>query len=138
MKILLVDNDTIYLNLLAEVLTLHSYTVTKALNGEEALGILRKEPVDLVISDVSMPKMNGMSLFNAIRKDQQLQRTPFAWNSGYRELRDTVEIEDPTIDFKLDKAMQIPNLLYFLNHVKIARKNLETALQSHHDAQPAI
>ena len=133
MKILLVDNDAIYLNLLAEVLILHSYTVIKARNGEEALDILWKEPVDLVISDVSMPKMNGMNLYSAMRKDAQLRQIPFAWNSGYRELRDIVEIEDPTIDFKLDKAMQIPNLLYFLNHLKVARKSQEAALQGHHD-----
>ena len=131
MKILLVDNDSIYLNLLAEVLALHAYIVVKARNGEEALDILWKESVDLVISDISMPKMNGMNLYGTIRKDAQLRRMPFAWNTDYRELRDIVEIEDPTIDFKLDKGMQIPNLLYFLNHLKVSRSENQPAFQGH-------
>lgn len=131
MKILLVDNDPVYLNLLAEVLTLHSQTIIKATNGEEAFDILQQSPFDLVISDVSMPKMNGMNLHRYIRSDQKLKDIPFAWISGYRELREVLEIENPNIDFILDKAMPIPNLLYFLNHLymqrKGERKNVEAA-----------
>ncbi len=130
-KILLVDNDPVYLNLLAEVLTLHSQTIIKATNGEEAFDILQQSPFDLVISDVSMPKMNGMNLHRYIRSDQKLKDIPFAWISGYRELREVLEIENPNIDFILDKAMPIPNLLYFLNHLymqrKGERKNVEAA-----------
>jgi len=128
MKILLVDNDPIYLNLMAEVLTLYSHTVLKAANGEEAFAQLRQGSADLVISDVSMPKMNGMNLHRYIREDERLKSVPFAWNSGYRELRDVLEIEDPNIDFILDKAIPIPNLLYFLNHLHLQRKGeLRTA-----------
>jgi CheY-like chemotaxis protein len=121
-KILLVDNDPIYLNLLAEVLILHSHTVIKATNGEEALDIIQRSPADLVISDVSMPKMNGMNLHRYIRSDEKLKNIPFAWISGYRELRDVLEIENPNVDFILDKAMPIPNLLYFLNHLYLQQK----------------
>jgi len=118
MKILLVDNDTVYLNLLAEVLTLHSYNVMKAQDGAQALELLRQEPIDLVIADVSMPGMNGMNLHRYVREDYRLKDIPFAWNSGYRELRDILQVEDSRIDFKLDKSMPIPNLLHFLNHMK--------------------
>lgn len=122
MRILLVDNDPIYLNLLTEVLTLHSHTVLTATNGEEAFETLHQGKVDLVISDISMPKMNGMNLHRYIRNDETLKGIPFAWNSGYRELRDVLEIEDPNIDFILDKAIPIPNLLYFLNHLYLQRR----------------
>ena len=122
MRILLVDNDSIYLNMLAEILTLHSYSVVTALDGEAALNLLRKEPYDLVISDISMPNMNGMNLHRYMREDKELGKIPFVWNSGYRELRDVLEIEDPNLDFVLDKATLIPNLLYFLNHLDLVRK----------------
>jgi len=121
-RILLVDNDPIYLNLLTEVLTLHSHTILTAANGEEAFETLHHGMVDLVISDVSMPKMNGMNLHRYIRDDETLKGTPFAWNSGYRELREVLEIDDPNLDFILDKAMPIPNLLYFLNHLYLQRR----------------
>jgi CheY-like chemotaxis protein len=121
-KIMLVDNDPVYLNLMGEVLTLHMHTVIKATDGESALNYIRREPVDLVISDVSMPKMNGMNLHRYMRSEENLKNIPFAWNSGYRELRDVLEIENPQIDFIFDKAMPIPNLLYFLNHLSVQRK----------------
>jgi DNA-binding response OmpR family regulator len=118
MTILLVDNDTVYVNLMAEVLRLHSFNCALAPDGEAALAMLRKQPYDLVISDISMPRMNGMNLYKHIRSDATLKNTLFAWNSGYRELRDIVEVENPSIDFKLDKAMPMPSFLYFINSLQ--------------------
>lgn len=116
MRIMVVDNDPTYLGLLAEVLRLHSYEVVTARDGEEALSILRQTSVDFILSDISMPRMNGMNLHKYVREDPNLVHVPFAWNSGYRELRDIVEIEDPSLDLKFEKAMPVPNLLFFLNH----------------------
>jgi CheY-like chemotaxis protein len=117
-KVLLVDNDPVYINLMSEVLRLHSFTTILAANGEAALETLRKEAVDLIISDISMPKMNGINFYKHVRADEKLRNIPFAWNSGYRELRDAVEIENPTIDFKLDKAMPMPSFLYFISTIQ--------------------
>ena len=130
MKILLVDNDPVYLNLMSEVLGLHSHIVLKATDGEAALHILQREPVDLIISDISMPKMNGMSLHRYVRENAAFRHIPFAWNSGYRELRDVVEPDDILIDFKLDKSMPIPRLLHFLQHVEFMRKEGSVMLPS--------
>jgi CheY-like chemotaxis protein len=124
-----VDNDPVYLNLMAEVLRLHSHTVIKATDGESALGYLRRESVDLVLSDISMPRMNGMSLHRYVRADESLKQVPFAWISGYRELRDVLEIENPQIDFIFDKTIPIPNLLYFLNHLAVQQKDEPTPIQ---------
>lgn len=118
MKILLVDNDPVYINLMSEVLRLHSFNTVIAHNGEAALEALRKEPVDLIISDISMPKMNGINLYKHVRADPNLKNTLFAWNSGYRELRDIVEVGNPLLDFKLDKAMPVPSFLYFIGNLK--------------------
>ena len=127
MKIMIVDNDPTYLGLLSEVLRLHGYEVTSAHNGEEAMQKLRETSVDFVLSDISMPKMNGISLHRYIREDPELRNLPFAWNSGYRELRDVVEVDDPAIDLKFDKAMTVPNLLFFLNHFAALRRKRSNA-----------
>lgn len=130
MKILLVDNDPVYLGLMAEVLAMHGHTIFKASDGEAAFEQLQKEPADIVISDVSMPKMNGMSLHRYIREDETLKSTAFAWNSGYRELREVLEIENPNIDFILDKSIPIPNLLYFLNHLQVERNRTRESIEA--------
>ncbi|MBI5474846.1 MAG: response regulator [Ignavibacteriae bacterium] len=130
MTILLVDNDPVYTNLMAEVLRLHSFAAITAPDGQAALDVLRKQTVDLVISDISMPRMNGMNLYKHIRSDAQLKSTPFAWNSGYRELRDVVDVENPAIDFKLDKAMPMSSFLYFINSLAARLQQRKQAAES--------
>lgn len=124
MKIMLVDNDPVYINLMAEVLRLHSFSTLVAPNGEAALEMLRNEPVDLIISDISMPKMNGINFYKSVRADEKLRNILFVWNSGYRELRDIVEVDNPSIDFKLDKAMPMPSFLFFIS-------SLQTRIEQH-------
>lgn len=45
-------------------------------NGKEALAVLDKEWLDIVITDYNMPDMNGMELITAMRKDPALKATP--------------------------------------------------------------
>lgn len=127
MKILLVDNDPVYLSLMAEVLRLHDYQIVTAPDGEAALEALKAEPVDLIISDISMPKMNGINFHKHVRADERFKHVPFAWNSGYRELREIVDIENPTMDFKFDKALPVPSLLYFIAGIKKRLEEQNTA-----------
>ncbi len=129
-KIMLVDNDPVYTNLMAEVLKLHSFNIVIAPDGEAALEILQHDPVDLVISDISMPKMNGMNLHKHIRSDQKFKNLFFVWNSGYRELRDVVDVENPATDFKLDKAIPMPSFLYFINSLQERIERRKQALQN--------
>ncbi len=121
MNILLVDDDPVYLSLLGEILTLYSHSVLKATDGEAAIALLKREQVDLVISDVSMPKMNGVHLHTSIREERRTKRIPFVWNSGYQELRELLPLSDPSIDFKFDKGSQISDLLYLIGRLAAAR-----------------
>lgn len=52
------------------------YSVIGASNGKEALSMLERHSVKLVISDVMMPKMNGMELCRAIRNDMRFSHIP--------------------------------------------------------------
>lgn len=72
-KILVVEDDPDMLNILVEFLKLNGAQVTEASNGQVALQILKDHNVDLVISDVKMPVLNGLELLKAIRaKDANL------------------------------------------------------------------
>jgi hypothetical protein len=52
-------------------------SVVTARNGAEALRLLRKQPVDMVLSDWNMPLMTGLELLRAVRADASLARLPF-------------------------------------------------------------
>ena len=66
-KILIVDDDRTILKVLRKVLERNDYLVVEACNGNEALKILRKNAINLVVSDVYMPEVTGIDLLNEIK-----------------------------------------------------------------------
>lgn len=74
--VLVVDDSITTRTLEKSILEAHGYRVRVAVDGVEALAQLRAEPVDLIISDVEMPRMDGFALLQAVRSDPQLERTP--------------------------------------------------------------
>ena len=60
-NILVVDDDREIVRSLGKLLELEGYRVKKAYNGMEALDILMTEQIHLILLDVMMPKMNGLS-----------------------------------------------------------------------------
>jgi len=67
-RILIVDDEEIFLHNLKSNLLYRGFTVICASNGREALSLLGKEPVDLVISDLVMPDIDGIQLIHAARE----------------------------------------------------------------------
>lgn len=66
--ILVVDDDKHTRMLLRAILEDAGYTVTTANNGEEALDVLDREHIDLVVLDIMMPKMDGYEFTKTIRE----------------------------------------------------------------------
>jgi len=62
MRILIVDDDLSNLSLMKTVLESNGYDVEQAINGEKALEKLKSENMDLIISDILMPVMDGYHL----------------------------------------------------------------------------
>jgi PAS domain S-box-containing protein len=84
LKILAVDDDGLVLfNTLAMLEDL-GHSVLEARSGPEALDILEKNPVDLVITDQAMPQMSGMQLIAAIK--ERWPGLPVILATGYAEL----------------------------------------------------
>ena len=79
--ILVVDDEAVYRELLAKILTKAGYHVITAADGNEALTLLEHSHFDLIISDVFMPNLNGYALAARIRaKDPNV---PIILISGY-------------------------------------------------------
>ena len=67
-KILIVDDEPAFTNLVDQVLTQKGYQALKASDGQEALRLLFAHKPDLVLLDVVMPKMDGWQTLNRIRE----------------------------------------------------------------------
>lgn len=67
-KIMLVDDDKSFLRVYSKILSREGYDVLTCENGDHAVETFKKNHVDIVISDVIMPKMNGIELLKEIKK----------------------------------------------------------------------
>jgi DNA-binding response OmpR family regulator len=75
-RILVVDDEPDFLEILSVRLRAGGYEVEVAHNGEEALKKIQQFKPDLILSDVIMPKMDGVDFFHALRQDLQGRRIP--------------------------------------------------------------
>jgi two-component system chemotaxis response regulator CheY len=77
-KILIVDDFSTMRKIIRNILTQLGFkNILEADDGTTALEILKKEKVDLIISDWNMPKMSGLELLKAVRSDENLKDIPF-------------------------------------------------------------
>ena len=97
-KILVVDDEQGWRDLLCLELSSESCIVTTALNPSDALSILRREPFDLVITDVQMPgKLDGIDLIQTWRLENPSQKAIFI--TGY------------ALEEKLDRALEAGSVM---------------------------
>ena len=69
-SVLVVYDNPSMADTLADILDVKGFEVQSAYSGAEALEILRDQPVNILLTDVRMPDMNGVELYRATRKTQ--------------------------------------------------------------------
>jgi two-component system sensor histidine kinase and response regulator WspE len=75
-RVLVVDDSITVREVERQILRNQGYDVTVAVDGQEGWNIVRSEVFDLVISDVDMPRMNGLELVRMIRNEVSLRNLP--------------------------------------------------------------
>jgi two-component system chemotaxis response regulator CheY len=79
LNVLVVDDSETVRSVIRETLGLSGLelgTVLEAGNGEEALGLLQHEWIDLILADLNMPVMNGLELVRRLHEDDVLKSVP--------------------------------------------------------------
>lgn len=89
-RILIVDDDPDILDVLEITLGKEDYEILKARDGEEALRVIKSKPLDLVLLDYALPKMNGKEVCMEIKKDILLRHLPIIMVTGKGEVSDKV------------------------------------------------
>ncbi len=72
--------------------------ILEASNGVEALGIVKNNYIDMVVSDWNMPKMDGLELLQNIRDDEQIKETLFLMVTSESEKDSVVKAIQSTVD----------------------------------------
>ena len=107
-RVLAVDDEPRYLRLMRVNLESAGYQFVGAGNGDEALGLLEKQPVDLVLLDINMPGMNGFALLQALR---EFTDVPVIFVTALGEEADRVRGLKLGADDYLTKPFSAPELL---------------------------
>jgi CheY-like chemotaxis protein len=115
-NLLVVDDDHAYRSLLSEILTLQGHLVHTAADGAEAYQIIQTEEIELVVSDIRMPRINGVELHKLLRQDQRHRSLPFVYFSGYLDQKTRNIIQDPEVDFFIAKGEPFGTLFQLINN----------------------
>ena len=75
-KILIIDDEQDIVELLSYNLEKEKFSIVKAYDGEAALGLVRSEKPDLMILDLMLPKMNGLDVCKAVRRNPETANLP--------------------------------------------------------------
>lgn len=109
--ILVVDDEQDLLDLIEYNLRKEGFKVLKAENGIEALQAARDNPVDLVLLDIMMPKMDGLEVCNRMRADMELKHIPIIFLTARGDEKTEVEGLDTGADDYVTKPISTTKLI---------------------------
>ena len=109
MKLLYAEDEESMAEAVTDILTFHKYQVDTVYDGEEALEYARNEQYDGIILDIMMPKLSGLEVLEAIRKDGC--RTPVLLLTAKAEVEDRIKGLDMGADDYLPKPFVMGELL---------------------------
>ena len=128
-KILVVEDNEELLALLLQVLS-KNYHVLTAKNGKQALNIIMKEQLDLVVSDVMMPVMDGIELTKRIKEDKSFWQLPVILLTAKSKEEDKTEAYSIGADAYITKPFKFEELEVRIQAVLSNRKKVIEKVES--------
>lgn len=122
-RILIVEDNLELLMLMRHVLSAH-YHVLIAKNGQEALDIVHKTPLDLIVSDVMMPDMDGLELTTALKEDTSYSHLPIILLTARTQEEDQQEALRIGADDYLTKPFRLSDLRLRIDNIIENRRRL--------------
>lgn len=108
-KILVVDDEPINVELLENYLS-EDYDVSVAYDGNEALLIVDKEPPDLILLDIMMPKMNGYDVCKNLKENPRTMGIPIIMVTALHQKQDKIKAIGMFADDFLSKPIDFDEL----------------------------
>lgn len=109
--ILIVDDQPALRESIALTLEAAGYQVVGAADGIEALGLLQEQPVDLILADIAMPRLNGYQLYERVRSNPRWLHIPFVFLTARALDSDIRYGKELGVDDYLTKPVQPEDLL---------------------------
>ncbi|MFO8062887.1 MAG: response regulator [bacterium] len=113
--ILLVDDDIFLADLMAFTFKQSGFEIIKAHNGKEALEVLDKEDVDLVLTDIMMPVMDGFELTKNLKDDPNTKDIPVIFLTAKSNMEDKNKGYSLGISAYFEKPFDLKKLIDKIN-----------------------
>lgn len=127
-SILIVDDNPDILSFLDDHLS-NQYHVVKAINGVVAMDILKNEHIDLIISDIMMPEMDGIELCRYIKSDASLNSIPLILLTAKNDMSSKLEGLTLGADDYVTKPFNMEELkLRIKNQLKLSNNGIKRML----------
>ena len=128
-KILVVEDNEELLALMLQVLS-KNYHVFTAKNGKQAMNIIMKEKLDLVVSDVMMPIMDGIELTKQLKSDKSFWQLPIILLTAKNKEEDKTEAYAVGADAYITKPFKFDELEVRINALLANRKKMIEKIES--------
>jgi len=110
-KILIVDDCIEIREALQEIFDFEGLQTISASDGEEGINLVKKERPDLIICDITMPKKNGIELYQELLLDNKIRNTPFIFLTAQAAKKDIKAVKLLGSFEYITKPFNIDNLL---------------------------
>ncbi len=128
-KILVAEDNNEFRNFIKMTLNLRNYEVFSAENGKEALTLCKKVEPDLIISDISMPEMDGFKFLEIVRSREKGKMIPFLFltaHTGEAKMRQASLLAVDDYLFKPFKMQELLDIVRVRLDRRQAMKNFDT------------
>jgi CheY-like chemotaxis protein/AraC-like DNA-binding protein len=130
-----VDDDLEILDLLKEMLS-PLYNLYFAQNGREAMAIVEKRPIDLIVSDVMMPVMDGVELCYQIRGSFDTSHLPLILLTAKEEIEDRIQGLQAGADSYIPKPFHPDHLKVRIEKLLALRQSIRTRFAADVETSP--
>ena len=132
-KILVVDDEDNFRSTLKDFLAAHNHHILEAGNGIQALDVIEKEDVDLVISDMRLPKMDGITFTHKAK--ERRQDLPVIVMTAYASIESAVEAMKAGASDFITKPFKFAHILFIIERVMETKQLREMAVKSEYYKQ---
>jgi CheY-like chemotaxis protein len=122
MRILVVDDNKGFLDVMAQLLRDYEYEVFVAEDGKQAREFLEIEKVDLIISDVFMPTLDGVRFHSYVREFTDAHDVPFIFISGYDDEQTRNVVVNSDIDFFFSKTTPVETIVDLIEKLRVVNQ----------------
>jgi len=109
-RILVVDDNRTNLKLVSDVLEFDGYQILKAIDAESAQEVIKSNAVDLILMDIALPGMDGLTLTRLLKTDKMTEHIPVVALTAFAMKGDNEKARDAGCDGYITKPIDTRKL----------------------------